>query len=73
MLFHRYLAEMNRVAPIELYHIVSMLKIVLANKEAIPDFADMNEDFFSQDNLVGPNYFERMEKVIQIYLDKGWL
>ncbi|XP_058059187.1 uncharacterized protein LOC131210020 [Anopheles bellator] len=65
--------EIDRVAPFELYHIVSMLRVVLARKESIPDQSEQNAALFFNDNLVEEDYYRRLEMTLRIYDQRGWL
>ncbi|XP_035792721.1 uncharacterized protein LOC118466930 isoform X2 [Anopheles albimanus] len=65
--------EIDRVAPYELYHIVSMLRVVLARKESIPDHSEQDAALFFNDNLVEEDYYRRLEVTLRIYDRKGWL
>lgn len=51
-----------------------MLKVVFAKQDMLPDTLDtLNDEIFSDVNLVGPEYYHRLEKVVQIYIDKHWI
>ncbi|XP_049536424.1 uncharacterized protein LOC125951543 [Anopheles darlingi] len=65
--------EIGRVVPFELYHIVSMLRVVLARKESIPDHSEQDAALFFNDNLVEEDYYRRLEVTLRIYDRKGWL
>lgn len=68
------MAEVYRCAPWEFYHIASMLKVVFAKQDMLPETLDtLNDEIFSDANLVGAEYFQRLEKVVQIYIDKHWI
>ncbi|XP_055600899.1 uncharacterized protein LOC129749831 isoform X2 [Uranotaenia lowii] len=71
--FVGFLEEVNRIAPREFYHIVSMLRVVLARKESIPEQSDLDAQVFCNDNLVEKDYFDRLAMVVQIYDRKGWI
>uniref|UniRef100_A0A182PNH6 CHK domain-containing protein n=1 Tax=Anopheles epiroticus TaxID=199890 RepID=A0A182PNH6_9DIPT len=64
--------EIDRVAPFELYHIVSMLRVVLARKESIPDQSEQDAALFFNDNLVEEDYYRRLEETLRIYDRRGW-
>ncbi|XP_035904869.1 uncharacterized protein LOC118508984 [Anopheles stephensi] len=65
--------EIDRVAPYELYHIVSMLRVVLARKESIPDQSEQDAALFFNDNLVEEDYYRRLEVTLRIYDQRGWI
>ncbi|XP_049284808.1 uncharacterized protein LOC125764510 [Anopheles funestus] len=65
--------EIDRVAPFELYHIVSMLRVVLARKESIPDQSEQDAALFFNDNLVEEDYYRRLEVTLRIYDRQGWI
>ncbi|XP_052897388.1 uncharacterized protein LOC128304267 [Anopheles moucheti] len=65
--------EIDRVAPFELYHIVSMLRVVLARKESIPDQSEQDAALFFNDNLVEEDYYRRLEVTLRIYDQRGWI
>ncbi|XP_058125354.1 uncharacterized protein LOC131281570 [Anopheles ziemanni] len=65
--------EIDRVAPYELYHIVSMLRVVLARKESIPDQSEQDAALFFNDNLVEEDYYRRLEVTLRIYERRGWI
>lgn len=65
--------EINRIAPRELYHIVAMLRVVLAKKESIPEHSELDAELFCNDNLVEEDYYRKLLSVVQIYDKKGWV
>ncbi|XP_050079037.1 uncharacterized protein LOC126565870 [Anopheles maculipalpis] len=65
--------EIDRVAPYELYHIVSMLRVVLARKESIPDQSEQDAALFFNDNLVEEDYYRRLEVTLRMYDQRGWI
>ncbi|XP_053675004.1 uncharacterized protein LOC128725295 [Anopheles nili] len=65
--------EIDRVAPYELYHIVSMLRVVLARKESIPEQSEQDAALFFNDNLVEEDYYRRLEVTLRIYDQRGWI
>lgn len=51
-----------------------MLKVVFAKQNMLPDTLEtLNDDIFSDANLVGPEYYKRLKKVVQVYIDKHWI
>ncbi|XP_055542208.1 uncharacterized protein LOC129727939 isoform X2 [Wyeomyia smithii] len=71
--YESFLEEMNRIAPRELYHIVAMLRVVLARKESIPDHSELDAELFCNDNLVESDFYEKLLLVVNIYVKKGWV
>ncbi|XP_053664497.1 uncharacterized protein LOC128713660 [Anopheles marshallii] len=71
--FESFREEIDRVAPFELYHIVSMLRVVLARKESIPDQSEQDAALFFNDNLVEEDYYRRLEVTLRIYDQRGWI
>ncbi|KAL9692369.1 hypothetical protein quinque_000241 [Culex quinquefasciatus] len=71
--FESFLDEINHVAPREFYHIVAMLRVVLAKKESIPEQSELDAQLFCNDDLVEDDYFGRLSLVVQIYEKKGWV
>lgn len=71
--FGSFREEIDRVAPFELYHIVSMLRVVLARKESIPDQSEQDAALFFNDNLVEEDYYRRLEVTLRIYDQRGWI
>lgn len=68
-----FLEEINRVAPRELYHIVAMLRVVLAKKESIPEHSELDAELFCNDNLVEEDYYRKLLLVVTIYDQQGWV
>lgn len=50
-----------------------MLKIVLAKEEALPELDQLSDDIFADGSLVGVEYYERLQKVVKIFVDKHWI
>lgn len=73
LLFHSFSEEINRIAPRELYHIVVMLRVVLAKKESIPEHSELDSELFCNDNLVEEDYYRKLLSVVEIYDKKGWV
>ncbi|XP_055323920.1 uncharacterized protein LOC129578808 isoform X2 [Sitodiplosis mosellana] len=48
-------SEIESRAKYELEHILSMLRVILAEKQTKP--GELSEDFFFRDNFVGPNFY----------------
>ncbi|XP_065075270.1 uncharacterized protein LOC135699016 [Ochlerotatus camptorhynchus] len=71
--YQSFSEEINRIAPRELYHIVFMLRVVLAKKESIPEHSELVAELFCNDNLVEEDYFRKLLSVVQIYDKKGWV
>ncbi|EAT46941.1 AAEL001899-PA [Aedes aegypti] len=71
--YHSFLEEINRVAPRELYHIVAMLRVVLAKKESIPEHSELDAELFCNDNLVEGDYYRKLLLVVTIYDQQGWV
>lgn len=72
--FEKYILEINEVAPYELHHIVDMLKVLMTKQDSIPeDFKDMNIEMFAKENMVGPEYLERIKDIFLLMDKKGWI
>lgn len=72
--YEKYIAEINDVAPYELQHIVEMLKVLMTKQDSMPDeFKDMNIELFSNENIVGPEYLERIRDIVLLMDKKGWI
>lgn len=71
--YQSFLEEINRVAPRELYHIVAMLRVVLAKKESIPEHSELDAELFCNDNLVEEDYYRKLLLVVTIYDQQGWV
>lgn len=71
--YENFVKEIKLAAPLELYHILSMLKVVFAKQESIPELDNLKDDIFADDNLVGDEYFARLTKVIKIYIKRHWV
>ncbi|XP_053690679.1 uncharacterized protein LOC128739242 isoform X2 [Sabethes cyaneus] len=71
--YESFQEEINRVAPRELYHIVAMLRVVLARKESIPDHSELDAELFCNDNLVEKDFYDKLLVVVKIFAKKGWL
>jgi len=58
----------------EFFHILYMIRVVLANKDIIPAFEETtNSDFFLDKNLIGPDYYEKLRIIINLYKNKNWI
>uniref|UniRef100_A0A336LYH8 CSON005181 protein n=1 Tax=Culicoides sonorensis TaxID=179676 RepID=A0A336LYH8_CULSO len=72
--YEKFMSEVYRCAPWEFYHIVSMLKVVFARQDVLPESLDaLNDEIFGDSKLVGAEYYQRLQKVVQIYIDKHWV
>lgn len=69
----KFLKEIDRKAPLELYHIIIMLKVLFAKKEAMPDFKDFDTDMFLQDDLVTPEYFSKLKLILSEFEKRNWI
>jgi hypothetical protein len=65
--------ELDLIAPLELYHIVSMLRVVMARKEEIPDHSEMDVNVFVNENLIGDDYYDQLALIIKTYKAKQWI
>lgn len=72
--YEKYISEINDVAPYEMHHIVEMLKVLMTKQDSMPEeFKDMNIEMFSKENIVGPEYLERIRDVFLLMDKKGWI
>ncbi|XP_058451824.1 uncharacterized protein LOC131430687 [Malaya genurostris] len=71
--YESFLAEVNRIAPREMYHILAMLRVVLARKESIPEQSELDAELFCSDNLVEEDYYDKLRMVVQIFDQKQWV
>lgn len=72
--YEAYISEINDVAPYEMHHVVDMLKVLMTKKGSMPDeFKDMNCELFTNADLVGLEYYERIKDIILLMDKKGWI
>ncbi|XP_055637927.1 uncharacterized protein LOC129776362 [Toxorhynchites rutilus septentrionalis] len=71
--YQNFLDEINCIAPREFYHIVSMLRVVMAKKEFIPEQSEQDSDLFSDDNIVEDDYFDKLRQVVKVYSKREWI
>lgn len=72
--YEAYISEVNDLAPYEMGHILEMLKVLMTKQESMPDeFKDMNCEMFSNENLVGQEYYERIRDILLLMDKKGWI
>ncbi|XP_058451823.1 uncharacterized protein LOC131430686 [Malaya genurostris] len=71
--YQSFQAEVNRIAPREIFHILMMLRVVLAKKESIPEQSEQDVELFSSDNLVEEDYYNQLFLVVKIFDQKKWV
>ncbi|XP_062552063.1 uncharacterized protein LOC134217332 [Armigeres subalbatus] len=71
--YQSFTEEINRIAPREFYHILVLLRVVMAKKESIPERSELDVDLFCKDNLVDDDFFRRLQLVVKIYDQHGWV
>lgn len=66
--------EIDAVARLELCHIMFLFRPVFARTHNMPENHDgIDNDFFSQDDLVGEEYFNQVRCCLNEYIKRGWL
>uniref|UniRef100_A0A1L8DNF4 Putative juvenile hormone-inducible protein n=1 Tax=Nyssomyia neivai TaxID=330878 RepID=A0A1L8DNF4_9DIPT len=71
--WEKFLDDINRQAPYELYHITSMIKILLIDKQKMAEKTEITDDTFYDAEMVGPNYYEKLKLIILEYKKRNWL
>lgn len=67
----KFMAEINYVAPHELFHVVQMLKVLMAEHDSIPE--EFNNDSDNLEGVVGESYYNKIRDVVLLMEKKGWL
>lgn len=71
--YQSFLEEVNRVAPREFYHVIAMLRVVMAKKESIPEHSEMDAEMFCDNDLVEEDFYRKLHLVVTIYDQQGWV
>ncbi|XP_058814264.1 uncharacterized protein LOC131678265 [Topomyia yanbarensis] len=71
--YESFKAEIDRIAPREIYHILVMLRVVLAKKESIPEHSELDAELFCRENLVEKDFYDKLLLVVKIFNQKKWV
>ncbi|XP_059616957.1 uncharacterized protein LOC132261924 isoform X2 [Phlebotomus argentipes] len=71
--WEKFLDDINRQAPYELYHLVAMTKILLIDKQKMAQKNEITDDTFYDAEMVGPNYYDKLKLIILEYKKRHWL
>uniref|UniRef100_A0A1B0GJS4 CHK kinase-like domain-containing protein n=1 Tax=Lutzomyia longipalpis TaxID=7200 RepID=A0A1B0GJS4_LUTLO len=71
--WEKFNEDINKQAPYELYHITSMIKILLIDKQKMAEKEEITDDTFYDAEMVGPNYYEKLKLIILEYKKRNWL
>ncbi|CAH0553110.1 unnamed protein product [Brassicogethes aeneus] len=72
--WNAYLAELNEVAPTEVYHILIMLKPICTEKGKVQSsLEDFQDSDWSCKDLLGPNHRRKLRDTVLALDKKGWL
>jgi hypothetical protein len=65
--------ELNKIAPIELSHILFMTKVISADESQVPDLSAVDADVMLQYKFGGKLFEERIKFIVQDFVRRGWL
>uniref|UniRef100_A0A1B0D3I1 CHK kinase-like domain-containing protein n=1 Tax=Phlebotomus papatasi TaxID=29031 RepID=A0A1B0D3I1_PHLPP len=71
--WEKFIEDFNKQAPYELYHLAAMTKILLIDKQKMAEKKEITDDTFSDADMVGPNYYEKLKLLILEYKKRNWL
>ena len=69
--FGGFLKEVNECLSVEFYHIVVMLRFVFSSLQGHKELSDLQQDDFARKDLLGPEYFAKLNDIVGFYLEKN--
>lgn len=65
--------EINSKAKCELYHILTMVKVTMLDKEKMAEIKELSEDLMLHSDLLGSDYYRKLKMVVLEFNNRGWL
>lgn len=68
-----FYAELNSVAPHELFHIIFMLKPIFSEKGSIKNLEEISKEDFGRTDNIGETYINRLKFTVLSFAKNNWL